>query len=442
MTRVEIQNNTPKLKRSSSHDAVDLLVFLIPCLRFVQLKAVGVLSGTDMLILIVFLYLICRWRIHIESSTGKWLIALCSLWLVSQCVTDIVRHSAFIDYARGWSNIGMTIAYLAVLWTLFEGKPRRIVLYGWGLVLGTILTVFISPDYLMLEDPWKFGLGTPVTLALFLFASRKECSGLWPAILSAAMGVLNIVLGIRSLGGACLVASLYLLVTHSMRKKGVGMRTLKATTMLKIMASIVIGFAGILWVYQFAASRGILGEDARSKYEIEASGQYGILLGGRTELLGSIPAIYDSPILGHGSWAKDPTYLLIEQQGLALMGYSMADEIPEEEIKEGLIPSHSYLFGAWVDSGILGAVFWGWVGFMTIKVLMRVHPPSVVLLPLMAFAAFSLLWDILFSPYGAPGRAVSPYCIVLLMVHLSNAPHTVAQVALSTSKPIPAPARG
>ncbi len=31
---------------------------------------------------------------------------------------------------------------------------------------------------------------------------------------------------------------------------------------------------------------------------------------------------------------------------------------------------------------------------------MRVYPATVVLLPVAAFMAFSLFWDILFSPYG------------------------------------------
>ena len=442
MTQPEFQSKTQQRRQSSNSDFVDILVFLIPCLRFVQLKVVGVLSGSDLLIAVIFCYLLLRKKIRISTPIGKWLMILCSLWLVSQCVTDIVRHSAFTDYARGWSNIGMTLAYLAVLWTLLYGHTRRIMLYGWGLALGSILTYFINPDELMIDYPWKFGLCLPVTLAVFLLASRKEFRGLWPITLSALMGVINVVMGVRSSGGICLAAALYLAVSRYMDKKGLGRRKLTARAVLTTAASIIIGFAGIFWAYQFAASRGVLGADAREKYEEQSSGQYGILLGGRTEMLGYLPAIYDSPILGHGSWAKDPTYLIAEREALAMMGYTISDELSIDEMEEGMIPTHSYIFGAWVDAGILGAVFWGWVWVQTVRILMQVHPPSVVLLPLLSFAAFSLLWDLLFSPYGAEMRIISPYFVVMLLAYWRNVPQKVVKGAKGVAKQSPAHTNG
>jgi O-antigen ligase len=163
----------------------------------------------------------------------------------------------------------------------------------------------------------------------------------------------------------------------------------------------------------------MLGEDARSKFEMQSSGQFGIILGGRMDVLGAFFAIYDSPVLGHGSWAKDPKYLIAQQQALALMDYKVEGIVSPEELEEGLIPSHSHILGAWVDAGILGALFWGWVLFMTVKSLARVHPSTVALLPLASFAAFQLLWDLLFSGYGAEMRIITPYFIVVVMSCLS-----------------------
>ena len=101
-----------------SGDSVDILVFLIPCLQFVQLQIVGVLNGSDLLLLGIFIIFALREQIRISTPDGKRLLVLGSLWLASQCVTDIVRHTAFADYARGWSNIGMTLVNFAVIWTL------------------------------------------------------------------------------------------------------------------------------------------------------------------------------------------------------------------------------------------------------------------------------------------------------------------------------------
>ena len=35
-----------------------------------------------------------------------------------------------------------------------------------------------------------------------------------------------------------------------------------------------------------------------------------MLLAGRADIVPALYAIYDSPVIGHGSWAKDPSYRL------------------------------------------------------------------------------------------------------------------------------------
>jgi hypothetical protein len=433
VTQTEKANTRPNRKPSKKGDPVDVLVFLIPCLQFVQVKVIGILNGADVMILAVFLYFAYRGKIRIATPAGKGFVVLCSLWLASQCVTDIVRHTAFEDYSRGWSAIGFTLMGFVVLYMLLYGQPRRLVLYGWGLVTGTVLTYFISPNRFAAESPWKFGLAFPVNLAVFLFVSSEKCRGYWRITLSAILGVIDIFMGTRSLGGVCLVAAFYFLVTLFLRGKGAESRKLKTGSIVALAASILLGVAGIAWAYQYSATAGILGEDAREKYEQQSKGDYGILIGGRPDLLGAIPAIYDSPILGHGSWVKGWIYLLAEQQALTLMGYD-AFALTHEAVENGLMPAHSYLLQAWIWAGVLGALFWAWVFVLTARILMRVYPPTAALLPLASFMAFSLLWDILFSPYGATERVVFPYYFVTLMTCWGMAPLKATRAATGMAK--------
>ena len=414
MTLAREGTSTSVKVRPRRHNLVDILVFLIPCLQFSQVHLGGVLNGSDLLLLVIAIYLVCRGKLSIATLTGKRAMVLCSLWLLSQIVTDLVRHTPFADYSRGWSNIGMTLVNFSVLWTLLYGRFHRIAIYGWGLVVGGLLTYFIAPDEFMTDYPWKFGVSLPVTLGFFLLVSRVKWQSRWPMALILMIGFVNIYLESRNRGGVCLASALFLSVNHHLSRRSEGGVKFKRSTLVAIAAVIVVGTACVFGGYQFAASNGMLGGKARAEYELQSSGKYGILLGGRTEMLASIPAIYDSPILGHGSWAKDPTYLIAERQALALMGYTTAADITAEDLQEGLIPSHSYLFGAWVNSGIIGAVFWGWALILTLKALTRVYSYSVVLLPVMSFVAFSMLWDILFSPYGSTGRIIVPYYIVML----------------------------
>jgi hypothetical protein len=424
--QTENHKTTAIRKRTSSGDPVDSLVILVPCLQFIHLKVVGVLNGSDLLLLATFIVLACREKIRIAAPVGKRFLFFGSLWLASQIVTDIVRHSAFADYARGWSNIGMTLVNFAVIWTLLYGRPRRLELYGWGLVVGNLLTISLNPNEFTLDYPWKFGLAYPITLSVFLLVSHEKWRSRWPI---AMMGVVNIVLGSRNMGGVCLAAAMYLFSADFLRKKTRAGSKLKAGAVVAFAAFFIVGSVGILRAYQYAAKTGILGEDARQKYELQSSGKYGVLLGGRTELLASIPAVYDSPILGHGSWAKNRIYYIGELRALQLLGYKGATDISREELLDGLIPAHSYLLQAWVDGGIVGALFWVWVYVTIVRALMRVYPATVALLPAAAFMAFSLFWDILFSPYGAIDRVIIPYYFVTLATCMGMTSQKLAQFA-------------
>ncbi len=433
-------------RRPKAYDPVDILVFLIPFLQFARLSVfgarygavTGVLNATDILMLAVFFYLALRGKLRIPTPAAKWSLILCLLWLASQCATDIVRRSAFMDYARGWSNVGLTVAGLAVLWTLIYGQPRRIMLYGWGFVLGSILVYFVSPTSAMVAegegDAWKFAFALPVTLAVFLFASSKQYRDNLAVILAVTIGMINMWLGDRNLGGESLAVAFYLVVMRAFRGKDGETVKLKAGTIVLLSTSIIVIIAGVLWIYGYAASAGILGDQAQQKYEDESSGAYGVILGGRPELLGELPAIYDSPILGHGSWAREPSYLIGMHEGMVALGYPTYRYIAPDILVEGQIPAHSYFFRAWVEAGVLGGVFWGWAFVMTARALTRVYPDTVELLPAMAFLAFLLLWNIPFSPYGTQERTLFPYTLITMMTCMAMVPAKVARVTVRETK--------
>jgi O-antigen ligase len=154
----------------------------------------------------------------------------------------------------------------------------------------------------------------------------------------------------------------------------------------------------------------MLGENARQKYEQQAGGELGLLIGGRSEILVSFRAIMDSPIIGHGSWAKDYRYVNELIYLKRVLGYS-----PGQSNELGLIPTHSHLFGAWVEAGILGAVFWIWVLSLPIRGMVMIIGVKENFTPLFVFFGFLLIWHVLFSPFGAELRFIIPYCIVVMM---------------------------
>jgi hypothetical protein len=307
-------------------------------------------------------------------------------------------------------------------------------LYGWGLVAGLALTFLFSPDWHAIDYPWKFGMAYPTTLAVFLLASCRKGLGYAAVTMGVMIGVINIAEGARSRGGVCLATAFYLVITAILRRLGGGTIRLKTKWILAAAASLVLGCAGIIPIYEYATSSGILGADAKDELEMQSSGQFGLLLGGRSAIFGSFPAIYDSPFIGHGSWARDPTYVLMQLALMAQVGYENADTADEDAKNDYLIPAHSYIFGAWVEAGIIGALFWGWVLLFTLRTLWLFYPARIVITPLASFGAFTLAWDLVFSPYGAEARLVTPYYVVMMMTCWQMAGHKMSNSAAGIAK--------
>jgi O-antigen ligase len=179
-----------------------------------------------------------------------------------------------------------------------------------------------------------------------------------------------------------------------------------------IASSIVIFFFGFQYLYQNVISRST--EDIKAKEKSQAAGDYGLFLGGRTEIISSFYAIRDSPILGHGSWAKNPYYDQMMYYFLRDAGYQPGKNVSE------LIPTHSHFWGAWVESGILGAIFWGYIFFLAFKVPLKLYKIKEPIKYVTLFVVFTLIWDILFSPYGADRRLSQPFFIVVIITVLDN----------------------
>jgi hypothetical protein len=147
---------------------------------------------------------------------------------------------------------------------------------------------------------------------------------------------------------------------------------------------------------------------------MQAESKWGVILGGRTELLVSLEAFLDAPFLGHGSWAENSIYKYVHLDMMDASGGMLKDLISaEKNIRSFLIPTHSYLMGAAVWGGVMCSLFWLKIfgvffsGFLNSK---------VILSPLLIYISIWMIWNILFSPFGADARWLST---VLLWVYLS-----------------------
>jgi len=267
---------------------LDAVAFLAPLLRSVTIEAVGRLYLTDLLLAGMLLFLLVHSGRRLSARLPRTAILLLVGWLLAQVVTDLIRGSSFHDYARGWAMIGFTLLNFCSLYLLLAGKPKRLVLFAAGAALGQIAGYFIAPSEYALGEPWKFGYGTGVSWLLVLLAvglaKGRRFGRLWPAAVLLLVALLNIFMGFRSAGGVAFLTACYL-AAQALRGTRSTATRLRPRQLFVLGAVAVLGAWGVLQLYEYSVEAGWLGAEARQKYEMQASGEYGVLLGGRSEIL-------------------------------------------------------------------------------------------------------------------------------------------------------------
>ena len=397
-------SSTPAIaapRRRLSIGLAELFLFVAPLMQFVQLHVMGVLSGTDILLLLAFPLVLLRNLRQLRQRQVFMILLLGLGWLISQVITDLIRDTPPVDFLRGWSKIGLTLTHFTTIYLLTYRSRRRFLLFGFGFIAGQLLTLRINPGVFFAASPWKFGYCGPVTLVVFLLTStlpyfrRRKMLVLLAAV---AIALINLFMGARGVALISLLAGIY---AFSLRRAGAV--RLRGSRLLFTLGVVLLSGWIFMSFYSYLAQSGELGATAQSQYETQGSGEGGVLLGGRSEILSSAMAIFDSPIIGHGSWARDPKYKFILEERRRELGYARVGVMSDD-----LIPTHSHIFGAWVEAGVMGAVFWFYIFCIVLRIMMKA-PGSEPILPICIFVSIAMLWNILFSPYGADMRVVFAY---------------------------------
>ncbi|BAP56002.1 hypothetical protein THII_1705 [Thioploca ingrica] len=383
---------------------LDFFTFFCPTLFLIEIDLGGRLFLPELLLISILPLLVAKKGWLLLQAKPRLILILGMIWLIAQIFTDLIRATPFEDFSRGWSKIIFLMLNFSAIYLLLIDNVKRIILFTAGFAIGGLLSFYINPSEFALTAPWKFGLATPTSLLVVLIAQWRIITRirLLPELLIVTFGGIAIYLGSRSLGGFFILSGLLLYIHHTPKVRNWFTKK-RVTPIRTVILLIIISLLawGTLTIYGIAASSGMLGEEAEIKYH-QQLGDYGIILGGRVEILASSQAIIDSPLIGHGSWAKDSKYKLNLLE-LANLGYEINEQAILES-KSDLIPSHSHLFGAWVEAGILGALFWAWVFILIIHTLYKILKIEHVLLPLLVTILIDAAWSILFSPFGALER--------------------------------------
>lgn len=407
----------PASRLSGREIAARLLSFGIPVLIAVEVPGLGTIYLAELcLIGLLPVLLVMRGKVLQSGPLGA-ILLLGLVYFGAQVLTDLIRETPFGDYARGWSRILFLFLSFVSCYLLIGGNRARIICYAGGLVVGS--TIYLFTHNPLSAIGWKFGFAGPTTtlllMSFMLLPMLRSPSSLVGPMIMVALGAFSAFMDYRSWGGILMVSAAFLSVPAILRLVGLRPRPLSYGRMAVVGVLLLATAFGALKIYGSAAQSGLLGEKSREKYETQAAlGDLGILLGGRNESLVTVQAIMDSPLIGHGSWAKDRYYAELRQLLLYKLGFTNRFIEPEND----LIPTHSHLLGAWVEAGVGGAVFWLGILAMIMASLRRLYASDDPIRPYLVFLMFLFIWDILFSPFGAQRRLTNGFLLVAMLYAL------------------------
>jgi len=397
---------------------LNVMAFIIGVMSYVNFKLIGDFYPVEVILAFMVPLLWSRKSGLLRDQHVKILLMFGSLWLMSQLSTDLFRQTTVTDSLRGCLSVLFFLFDFVGLYILISGRLKRLMIFLMGYSIGGVLQQSIFPSVLGSAHPWKFGYGFSIALLLLIFIvfingnNTKKLK--WWALPLAVFGILSIYLDYRSLGAISILTAFMISVRCAWLNQ---MLIYKFRPMFLFMAGVIVLSVGlsIIKIYGYSSEQGWLGDHAKMKYEMQASGSGGILLGGRMEWIAGVPAIIDSPFIGHGSWAKNSNYRELYRNLIDLNYGLSAAEIDKWIKKSDLIPAHSHILQSWIWAGFLGALFWFVVLYLVLKVMIHAYRFPSPLLVIVLFFSILSIWDIFFSPFGSTMRMQWAFRLVIFV---------------------------
>jgi hypothetical protein len=391
----------------SNHEGAKLifrLSNLVPMMVAISMVIPVTLVGTFRLGEILVLALYPFYFKHIAKALRNrevlFLLSLATLWFCSQLLSDIFNGSTTKNLLRGLGSIVLTMTTFVFFCGLYARDYRNHL----GAVLGAIAGGLLSASLIYrfdrgnqsyAENLWDFyvsGWAHPAFALLSFLLFRKHPWILFPV--GIVYAVLANIYGGRSDGLIVLISTLFFFYLWiQLSKSGVNLRG----TMRKgfILSSVLL--VPMYFMYVSFAQAGTLGKSAKIQIDL-AKNPYNpveVLLLARNESLIALDAIYEKPLLGHGSWAN-PGHL--RRLYLLKMREIYGSKAPKQ-IFQDILPVHSVLLGAWVFGGFAGFVFWAYVIYRTFYLANRLLlGASLAMIALVVVYLPYFSWHVMFSP--------------------------------------------
>ena len=400
---------TQAAERASPSEKV--MAFLLGLGTRLQVQVIGYLPFTEIFLLLSLPLFIGRIQASGALRRTRWSLPLLLLWLVSQVFSDIYRETQWSLAARGMARV--VIFFVAIpffTWFLRRACFDKVLWWTIGALPSLALSAFIFRGGVHEGRQMVYGdadikydthWGGVLSLAVVIFSLLVyHRSKILCYLANCGLGAFHIGNAMRATGAIAVLGCVITAGENMLRgRQGfLGFaRRIALWKLLVLAAAVAAAGYGVVQWYSYSARLGQFGERARTKYEDQAKNKFGLLAGGRPEFVGGLLAISESPIIGYGSWPLDKTRI-----------FARACEMMEVKLsplyyKLGypLVPTHSHILGAWVESGFFGIFFWLYILWITGRAVYLPIRDEKRLRFWIVSTTLPLLWAIFFSPISA-----------------------------------------
>jgi len=375
--------------------------------NFIFFNAIGQLILVEVTAVVLFVFskiLFLRGPLLPKSRDIKTIFILGYFWILAQVISDYFAHAAPIDTAKSVAQILVLLVLLYWVFSWLILGEDRLTYYLVGYALSSIPRYFLIPLIYDHGDPWKFVFGPNITLLVMLFLPRIKIQHFYKLLIIVGLVSVHLLLGSRSLG---IITLLALLSFYKPDKSSMSAPQMFITLILG--CAFVFIFAS---VYGNLASKGVLGQQQQIKYSTQKSAGP-LILTGRSELLYEISAISETRIFGLGSnpYLNDK---VLERVASEEYRFGVKHEATSSYLgyRTNLkIPNHSMIFTAWLEGGILAAIFWFYLLKLGVSWFMRTSGKAKPFGLVANYLAINFFWALLFSPLGAGSRVILAFTL-------------------------------
>ncbi|MEY4353177.1 MAG: hypothetical protein RLZZ609_1418 [Cyanobacteriota bacterium] len=347
--------------------------------------------------------------------SGLGLFYLTSLFLL---LSDVVNQTEIATLLKGFG------AYLIFPTTVLflVGKFTANQLWIFNLVVMVLNIFFNKSDVIeqgFSQETFKFGFSyAAVFLVLQLVesffgrAGLLSCSFLSTLAISllGAWGNLRLLAFVATVSFGMIILFRFLPQFHLPQQKRSSVILATAVVFPSALIGLSLLYSSFSQILLYLIPLDLIDPDAALKTAQQSTGDLGILFGGRGEIFSAVLAWLDKPILGWGSWAKDPfaQYSIAGGNIMEQLNYtkdiSWLDQFTTEQ-GSLLIPAHSVLWAALVWGGGLAflPVYFFLIQFLQM-VACAIRSKLVQPKYRYVFIACFSMWTLLFSPFGFSNR--------------------------------------